>query len=205
MNGKFDQSKRGKKRVRVRSHSAFLIIDAINDLEFPGGEKVLPWALKSAARLAAFRARAHRFSMPVIFVNDNFGLWRSSFSEVYAHCTRPEARGKDLCRRLKPNRRDYFILKPRHSAFFATSLPPLLEDLEIERLILAGIATNLCVLFTAHDAHMHQYPLTVLSDCCAAETDFDHNVALSQLARFCGATICLSSELQFQSEGTLNK
>jgi nicotinamidase-related amidase len=143
--------------------------------------------------------------MPVIFVNDNFGLWHSSFSEVYAHCTRHKSRGKDLSRRLKPSRQDYFILKPRHSAFFATSLLPLLEDLGIERLVLAGIATNLCVLFTAHDAHMHQYPLTVLSDCCAAETDFDHDVALSQLARFCGATICLSSELQSASHGAFEK
>ncbi len=97
-----------------------------------------------------------------------------------------------MSRRLKPGRNDYFILKPRHSGFFATSLVPLLQDLHIERLVLAGIATNLCVLFTAHDAHMHQYPVVLLSDCCAAESDFDHNVALSQLERFCGAR-CVSA------------
>ena len=98
---------------------------------------------------------------------------------------------------LKPGRNDYFILKPRHSGFFATSLVPLLEDLHIERLILSGISTNLCVLFTAHDAYMHRFPIVVLSDCCAAESDFDHNVALSQLERFCKATICLSTDFRF--------
>ena len=99
--------------------------------------------------------------------------------------------------KLKPGHDDYFILKPRHSGFFATSLAPLLEHLQVKRLILSGIATNLCVLFTAHDAHMHRYPIVVLSDCCAAESDFDHNIALSQLERFCAAQICRSGDFVF--------
>ena len=183
-----------RKPEAFRPGDALLIIDAINDLEFEGGEKVLPWAIKLARRLSAFRSAAHGAKIPVIYVNDNFGLWRSSFHEVYTHVTRPRARGAKVAGRLKPARNDYFILKPRHSAFFATSLVPLLEHLEINRLILSGIATNLCVLFSAHDAHMHQYELVVLSDCCAAESDFDHNIALSQLERFCDARICTSTE-----------
>jgi nicotinamidase-related amidase len=183
--------------VEQQPGDVLLIIDTINDLQFPGGEKVLPWALQLASRLVAFRAKAHRAQMPVVYVNDNFGLWRSEFTEVFTHCTRNGARGKPVTQKLKPTRKDYFILKPRHSAFFATSLIPLLEYLQAKRLILSGIATNLCVLFTAHDAHMHQYPMIVLSDCCAAESDFDHNIALSQLERFCGAQICLSKDFQF--------
>jgi nicotinamidase-related amidase len=176
------------------SSYALLIIDVINDLAFPGGEKVLPWARKLASRLATFRARCHRLDVPVIYVNDNFGLWRDNFLDVYKHCVRPASRGKQIARRLKPTPSDYFILKPRHSAFFSTSLVPLLDDLKVHHLILTGIATNLCVLFTAHDAHMQKYKLTVLSDCCAAESDFDHNTALSQLERFCGARITLSTD-----------
>ena len=189
--------KRNQDAPIARSGDALLIIDTINDLEFPGGEKVLPWAKKLAKRLVGFRNAARRHGIPVIYVNDNFGHWHSSFSEVYRHCTRRGARGAQVSRALKPRSSDYFILKPRHSAFFATSLVPLLEYLDVQRLILAGIATNLCVLCSAHDAHMHRYELIVLSDCCAAESDFDHNVALSQLERFCGATICLGSEFKF--------
>jgi nicotinamidase-related amidase len=181
----------------ARPGDALLIIDCINDLEFPGGEKVLPWAMKLAPRLARFRGAAHADDIPVIYVNDNFGHWRSSFAEVYRHCTRGGARGRELCRRLKPSKKDYFILKPRHSAFFATSLVPLLEDLHVRRVILSGIATNICVLFTAHDAHMRGYKIVALSDCCAAESNFDHDVALTQLERFCGATICRSDEVRF--------
>jgi len=184
--------------ISARNGDALLIIDTINDLEFFGGENVFPWAIKLAKNLAPFRNQATRHEMPVIYVNDNFGHWRSSFQEVYDHCTRAGVRGAEVARRLKPRKSHYFILKPRHSAFFATSLVPLLEDLKIKRIVLSGIATNLCVLFTAHDAHMHGYKMIVLSDCCAAESDFDHNVAITQLQRFCGAKVCLSTEFKFR-------
>lgn len=180
----------------MRSDTALLIIDVINDLNFPGGENVLPWAEAMAAKLKPFRDRARKAGVAVIYVNDNFGQWRSNFGDVYRHCTRKSARGRKVAAALKPGRDDYFILKPRHSAFFATSLIPLLDDLAIKKLILAGVATNLCVLFTAHDAHMHGYKMTVLSDCCAAESDFDHNVALSQLEKFCKAKIRRSDEVK---------
>ncbi len=180
--------------MKLGRGDALLIIDGINDLDFPGAEKLLPWGLKLAHQLSRFAATARAAGIPVIYVNDNFGLWRDSFAEVYAHCTRRGARGRRISQRLKPKRSDYFILKPRHSGFFATSLIALLDFLNVKRLILSGIATNLCVLFTAHDAYMHHYQLVVLSDCCAAESDFDHDVALSQLKRFCKAQVCLSSE-----------
>jgi nicotinamidase-related amidase len=190
----------GRCRLATKtSNQALLVIDTINDLEFPGGENVLPWAERMAARLTPFRARAHKAGVPVIYVNDNFGQWRSNFADVYRHATRRGARGRDVSRRMKPTADDYFILKPRHSAFFATSLVPLLEHLKVRRLILTGIATNICVFFTAHDAHMHEYPMTVLSDCCAAESDADHDLALDQLKRFCGARVCLSGEFEFPS------
>jgi len=196
----------GKRGTKSRSHvekhhagDALIIIDVINDLEFPGGQNVLPWALKLVSPLATFRGKARRAGMPVIYVNDHFGHWRSEFAEVYRYCTRTGARGGEVARRLKPGKRDYSILKPRHSAFYATSLVPLLEDLGVRRLVLSGIATNLCVLFTAHDAHMHRYPMVVLSDCCAAESDADHDIALEQLERFCDASICLSTDYQFQT------
>ncbi len=186
-----------QRRVRGKAGDVLLIIDCINDLEFEGGEKVLPWALKLAPKLDRFRKAAHRAGLPVVYVNDNFGKWQSNFLEVYRHCTRAGARGAPVAKRLKPGAADFFVLKPRHSAFFSTSLIPLLEHLEAGRLILTGMATNLCVLFSAHDAHMHRYPLIVFSDCCAAETDFDHNIALDQLERFCSAEICLSTEYAF--------
>jgi nicotinamidase-related amidase len=192
-------------RIHWKAGDVLLIIDCINDLEFEGGGKVLPWAMKLAPRLDRFRKAAHHAELPVVYVNDNFGNWQSNFLDVYKHCTRAGACGAAIAKRLKPGAADFFILKPRNSAFFSTSLIPLLEHLDAKRLILAGIATNLCVLFTAHDAHMHRYPLIVFSDCCAAESDFDHNIALGQLERFCSAEICLSTEYAFARGGRRGK
>ena len=190
------RSKRSKKQKATRK-SALLIIDVINDLEFPGGEKVLPWAQRAVKSLTDVANRARKAGVPVIYVNDNFSHWRSNFGDVYRHCTRRDARGRHTSRALKPRKEDYFVLKPKHSAFYATSLVPLLEHLKVDHLVLAGMATNLCVLFSAYDAHMHEYGLTILSDCCAAESDADHDWALGQLRRFLDARICRGDELSF--------
>ncbi|HEX8324792.1 MAG TPA: isochorismatase family cysteine hydrolase [Tepidisphaeraceae bacterium] len=181
------------------SDTALIIIDVINDLEFPGGENVLPWAERMTDPLLRSRDAARAAGVPVIYANDNFGHWRSNFEDVYRHVTRPEARGRRVAERLKPGPDDYFILKPKHSCFFATSMVPLLESLKVRRLILTGIATNICVLFSAHDAYMHEYDITALSDCCAAESDGDHNIALDQLKRFCGTTVCRSDQLNLKT------
>jgi nicotinamidase-related amidase len=181
--------------------TAILVVDVINDLEFPGGEKVLPWAERMVERLCPVLDKAREREAPVIYVNDNFSDWRSDFAGIVRHCTREGARGRDVVRQLVPHPEDYFILKPKHSAFFATSLVPLLQFLKVRRLILAGIATNLCVFFTAHDAHMHEYDITVLSDCCAAESDEDHNIALDQLQRFLGVKVCRGDELEILETG----
>jgi nicotinamidase-related amidase len=185
------------KRHQKRSRAALLIVDVLNDLEFPGAERVLPWATRLVKPLRAICARARANDVPVIYANDNFGIWRGGEDAVLAHCTRRGARGAEVSRRLKPKKSDYVILKARQSAFFATPLVPLLEELEVGRLVLAGMATNLCVLVTAHDAALHGYEIGVLSDCCAAENDFDHNVVLSQLERFYHAKVCRSTELMF--------
>lgn len=175
--------------------TALLIIDVINDLQFPNADQLYVWARRMTPRLLSLRRRARAAGLPVIYVNDNFGLWHSDVRQIIAHCSRPARLGRTMVQRLKPGRGDYFIVKPRHSAFFATSLKPLLEDLGVTRLILTGIATNLCVFFSAHDAHMHGFKLIVASDCCAAETDFDHDVALGQLERFCRAKILRGDQI----------
>ncbi|HEX8340569.1 MAG TPA: isochorismatase family cysteine hydrolase [Tepidisphaeraceae bacterium] len=180
-----------------KSDTAVLVIDVMNDLAFPGGEKVLPWAEKMAERLRPLLDRARQSDIDVIYVNDNFGHWRSNFNDVIDYCTRPDARGRDVTARLRPAENDYFVLKPKHSVFFATSLLPLLEHLGTKKLIMTGLATNLCVFFSAHDAHMHEYEITVLSDCCAAESDDDHNWALRQLKDFLHVNVCRSDEVAF--------
>ena len=136
------------------SGTALLLIDVINDLAFDGSEALVAQAESMAAPLARLKRRATAAGVPTIYINDNFGQWRSDFRRTVAHCTARSSPGHRVSRRLRPTARDYFVLKPKHSGFFDTTLDTLLETLRIRRVILTGMAGNICVLFTANDAHM---------------------------------------------------
>ena len=82
-----------------------------------------------------------------------------------------------------PDEDDYFVLKPKHSGFYSTSLELLLEHLGARSLILTGIAGNNCVLFTANDAYMRDFKIFVPSDCVVSETQADNDYALEQMAK----------------------
>ncbi len=170
-----------------RSAAALLLIDLINDLEFEGGDELLPSALEVAPRVAALKARAEGAGIPTIYVNDNFGRWRSDFRQVVEHCLRDGVGGQRVVEQIVPAPTDYFVLKPKHSAFFATTLEVLLEYLGTRRLILTGISAEICVMFTAMDAFMRDFDLYVPEDCVASVSEEVRKRTLSYLRRNCGA------------------
>ena len=176
---------------------ALLIVDVINDMEFEGGDKLLEQALPMAERLAGFVARARNAGVPVVYVNDNFGRWRSDFRALLDHCIDDATRGAPVARLLTPAKSDYVVLKPKHSAFFSTTLDTLLEYLHAKTLIITGLTTDLCVLFTASDAHMRDFHLVVPSDCCAAENTERHETAIDLLERNFKADTKPSTEVSF--------
>ena len=176
---------------------ALLLIDWINDLEFDGGERLFPQALAAAKATAALRQRAKHAGVPVIYCNDNFGKWRSDFRSLLGHVLEDDVRGRPIAELLKPDEEDYFVLKPKHSAFHSTGLEVLLAHLGAGTLILTGIAGNFCVLFTAHDAYMRDFKLVVPRDCSASEAETDNRHALEHMAKACKADDRLSSAIDF--------
>jgi nicotinamidase-related amidase len=152
------------------SSVALLLLDVINDLEWPGGELLLPHFERAAGHIEDLAAQARAAGVPVIYVNDNYGKWRSDFRHLIAHCL-DDVRGRSIAERLKPHPDDYFVLKPKHSGFFSTTLDVLLRYLGVRTVVLAGVAGNICVLFTAADAHMRDLSLVVPSDCVASNTE----------------------------------
>lgn len=164
-----------------KSPVALVLIDVINDLEFPEGDQLLVHALPMAERIAELKQRAREAGVPVIYVNDNFGRWRSDFNAQVENCLSSGVRGEPIARLLAPQDEDYFVLKPKHSGFFSTSLDILLEYLEAHTLVLAGMAANICVLFTANDAYMRDMRLVVPEDCVASNTEADNRYALEQM------------------------
>ena len=179
---------------------ALLLIDVINDLEFEGGEKLLRHALPAAKRMAAFKKRCHTAGIPAIYVNDNFGKWQSDFKKLVAHCLNDNTRGREIVELLKPERDDYFVLKPKHSGFYSTTLDLLLKHLGAETLILAGFTADICILFTANDAYMRDYRLMIPADCVAAQDETENKRALKFMQRVLKADIRGSQEIDFRGK-----
>jgi nicotinamidase-related amidase len=178
---------------------ALLIIDMINAFDFEGAPAMLPRAIAAARATAALKQRARRAGVPVVYVNDNFGRWRSDFRSILLHCLRPQVPGHPIAEMLKPDDDDYFVLKPKHSGFQFTSLDVLLAHLGAETLILTGVAGNFCVLFTAHDAYMRDYHLVVPGDCIASQTEEDDREALAHMAKVTKADTGPSPRIDFSA------
>ncbi len=181
-----------------KSDTVLLIIDVLNDLEFEGGEELLVHALPMARALAAFKERAREAGIPVVYVNDNFGRWRSDFRQQLDHCLHDGVRGEPMVELLVPDEEDYFVLKPKHSGFYNTTLPVLLRHLEAKKVIVTGIATDNCVLFTASDAYLRDLGIIVPEDCSAAIDPARHEAALDQMRGTLKADTTRSTELDLE-------
>ena len=162
-------------------HSALLLIDVVNDFEFPASQRLLRHAVPAARRLARLKHVAKEAGVPVIYVNDNFGRWQSTFQEQIERCTAGDCPGHPVASLLVPEKDDYFVLKPRHSGFYSTSLDVLLGFLEIDTILLTGFAGDICVLYTANDAYMRSYDLIVVHDCVASESEAGNRAAIEHM------------------------
>jgi len=181
-----------------KSAAALLLIDVINDFEFDGGEELLRLALPAGRNIATLKRRAKDAGIPTIYVNDNFGRWQSDFKKIVAHC-REESRGKPFVELLLPDEDDYFVLKPKNSGFYSTTLDLVLVHLGAQNLILTGIQGNNCVLFTANDAYMRDYKLFVPSDCTVSNTEDENRHALKQMENVLKADISIAEELDLKA------
>jgi nicotinamidase-related amidase len=184
-----------------KSPVALLLIDVVNDLDFPEADQLLRFALPMARRIAALKEKARRAGVPVVYVNDNFGRWRSDLNAQVSHCTEDGSRGKPVVELLRPGEEDYFVLKPKHSGFFSTTLDTLLEYLGTRSVVLTGMAANICVLFTANDAYMRDLKLVVPADCVASNTEEENQYALAQMARVLKADTRPSDRVDFEALG----
>ncbi len=178
--------------------TALMLIDVINDFEFDNGAQLLELAMPVGKKIAELKATAKRLGVPVIYVNDNFGKWQSDLNKIVSHCLEDDVRGEPFVKLVLPDEEDYFVLKPKHSGFYCTSLELVLEHVGARNLILAGIAGNNCVLFTANDAYMRDFRLFVPSDCVVSETTEENEYALKQMQKVLKADIRSSDELDFE-------
>lgn len=181
----------------MEKDTALIIIDMINKMDFEGGENLLQNTRSITEPIKELKIQAKQRGIPVIYVNDNFGLWQEDLNDLVEECRKGQ--GSEIVDELLPAKDDYFIIKPKHSGFFGTQLSILLNQLGIRKIILTGIAGDICVLFTANDAYMREYELWVPSDCVASEQQQDNKQALSIIERSLFANIENSTELNIDS------
>lgn len=158
-------------KEQAAGRTALVLIDMVNHLDFEGASDMEAAAKKAAERILLLRDEADRLGVPTVYVNDNFGQWHSERSKLVAHATGEGRPGREMVRRIAPRDNDFFVIKPQFSGFYATNLPVLLPKLVASRLVLTGIAADICVLFTAADAHMREYELWVPRDAVAGESE----------------------------------
>lgn len=175
--------------------AALLVIDLVSDFDFGRAEAMLPEIERAADAARRLRDAADEAGVPTIYINDNFGEWHGQRDRILDRAIAEGSRGRAIAERIGPREQDYFVVKPQFSGFYATNLPVLLPKLGVSRLVLTGIAADICVLFTAADAHMRDYALWVPEDGVAAHADDRKQWALEIMRHSLGAETRASTEL----------
>ncbi len=161
--------------------TALLIVDMISDWQFEDADQLVGPALNIAPVIMRLKARCRRAGVPVLYVNDHHGDWRTDFAGVIARSLARGGPGSEITAQLRPDADDYFVLKPMHSAFYATPLEILLRQLHVRRVITVGVTADQCVFLTAAGARMRNVEVWVPSDAVASQSSHRTALALEQI------------------------
>jgi nicotinamidase-related amidase len=187
-----------------------VVIDVLNDFEHDEGERLLASfrGRASGLRDALERARAGR--IPVVYVNDQHGSWRSDRGELVRLGI--EGRGGDEVRLVAPLDDEPLLLKTRYSGFDHTGLALLLGELGAERLLLAGGSTEGCIVQTGIDARELGFKVTILTSACSTADAGREEVALRYAEEVAGiflaaenAAVLTSSRAREPDRTTCNR
>jgi nicotinamidase-related amidase len=164
-----------------------LLVDVVNRFEHEDGEALLASYRRRHEGMVAALERARAEDIPVVYANDNDGLWDGDAPGLVRAAI--AGKGGDLIAAIAPAPGDRFVVKPRYSAFDHTPLVLILRELGAERLLLAGAATEMCVVQTAIDARELGFKLTVLADACATTDERLERLSLEYLEQVVGARL----------------
>jgi nicotinamidase-related amidase len=172
--------------------TALLVVDMINAYDFEDAEKLIPSAREAVPNIAALIERAGDEDVDVIYVNDNYGDWRSSSSELVEKAL--DSEHADLLEPIVPDEGSMFVLKPRHSCFYETPLEYLLGQQDIDRVVFTGQATEQCIAYSALDAYIRHFEVAVATDAVAHIHEDLARAALRMMEINMRAELCLSAD-----------
>ncbi|MDT5402347.1 MAG: hypothetical protein QOK33_5578 [Mycobacterium sp.] len=146
--------------------TALVVVDMLNPYQHEDADELADSVAEIVETLAGLIDRVRDGDdVDVIYVNDNYGDFTASRDDIVRKAL--DGARPDLIEPIVPDAHWPFLEKVRHSAFYATPLEYLLERLEAKRIILTGQVTEQCILYTALDAYMRHFDLTVPSDAVA--------------------------------------
>jgi nicotinamidase-related amidase len=160
----------------------------VNDFLHEDGDRLLASFRERHGALTTALDAARAVGIPVIYANDNQGVWDGDGPGQVQKAVE-EGHGGELVAAIAPQEGDRFVVKPRYSAFDHTPLDIILRDLEVERILLAGAATEACVVQTAVDAREKGFKVTVLADACATTDERLERIAFEYLEEVVGARL----------------
>jgi nicotinamidase-related amidase len=161
--------------------SALIVVDMINGYDFPDAEKVVRSAERAVPVIRELIDRARAEDTTVIYVNDNFGHWRSNRDELVDEVLAGDHR--HLVEPIRPDDDALFVVKARHSIFYQTPLEYLLNQEDVESLILTGQVTEQCILYSALDAYIRHFDVRVPPDAVAHIYEDLAEAALTMMER----------------------
>ena len=176
--------------------SALVVVDMLNPYEHEDAERLSASVAEVVEPLGGLVARALDEDVAVIYVNDNYGDWNSSREELAQRAlagARP-----DLVEPVLPPEDSAFVIKARHSIFYGTPLEYLLGQREIDHLVLAGQVTEQCILYSALDAYVRHYRVTVPLDGVAHIHESLSEAALEMMRRNMKAEIAPSADCRLR-------
>jgi nicotinamidase-related amidase len=141
--------------------AALLVVDMLNRYDHPDADRLKASVRDVVPVIAELVDRWRSADATVLYVNDNHGEWTAGRHELIEWAMAGEP---SLIEPIAPPDDVPFLVKARHSAFYSTQLEYLLHQLEIEEIVLVGQVTEQCVLYTALDAYIRHFRLTVPRD-----------------------------------------
>ncbi len=174
------------------AREALLIIDMLNDFVLEGAPLEVPETRRAISHIRREIDAARREDKPVIYICDTHAPDDREFSKFGwpAHAVKG-TKGAEVVEDLKPRPEDIIIEKTTYSGFYRTNLEETLQRLGVEGLRLTGCVTHICVMFTASDAVLRDYKVTVVGDSVAGLEEEDHNAALRIMKNVMGVKIIL--------------
>jgi nicotinamidase-related amidase len=169
-------------------NDALLLVDVINDFLHEDGDALLRSFRNRHAGLVAAIEQARVAEIPIVYANDNHGVWDGDAKRLVRHAV-DEGKGGELVRAVAPREGDRFVVKPRYSGFDHTPLELILRSLDAERILLAGTATEGCVVQTAIAGRELGFKISVLTDACATNDERLEQIALEYLEAVVGARL----------------